>query len=404
MLYLSMPANYILELTTSCNNRCVGCGNVYPHRASSPMSSSSWKAIIASFASSAVRITLSGGEPTLHPEFFDILTCATSYDALVNIFTNGRWTEPREFVARLREWPNLGGLLISLHGATAASHEAFTQVPGSFAETLTNIELAIHKRIPVTLSSIITHYNWHRIDEIVALAQQLGVQHLTFPRYIGPPLPGIEPSLEELEVAIQHIEALGADGVPVEFGICIPQCFVENSSKGCTAGAAYVAVDPWGNVRPCNFSPTVIGSLHEHSMYDLWHSDKMNAWRALVPDECLTCVVYPVCHGGCRAVQELRPDGRDPLRGKPLVEYRPVQEVKELPARVYPRKSFRIREEAFGYVLLGRGQAVPVAREALTVLDACDGHLSFAELAAQFGQPGLDLLGELWELGLLEAA
>lgn len=404
MLYLSMPANYILELTQACNNRCAGCGNVYAHRSMTPMPSSTWKMIIESFAGQAAQITLSGGEPTLHPEFFDILTCATARDALVNIFTNGRWVEPRRFVERLRGWPNLGGLLISLHGATAASHEAFTKVPGSFNETLSNIALAVEAGIPVALSSIITHQSWQDVDALFALARRIGIEYLTFPRYIGPSLPGVEPTREELSFALQRIEALHAAGANVDYGTCVPQCFVENMSEGCTAGAVYVAIDPWGNVRPCNFSPTIIGSLHEHSMHDLWHSDKMNTWRALMPDECTTCAAYSVCHGGCRAVQELRAGGRDPLRGKPLVEFRPQSEVRSLPADVRPHKNFRKREEAFGYVLLGQGHAIPVAREAVAILAACDGSMSFAELAVQFGQPGLDLLGELWERGLLQAA
>ena len=123
-----------------------------------------------------------------------------------------------------------------------------------------------------------------------------------------------------------------------------------------------------------------------------------------MPQECTTCAAYSVCHGGCRAVQELRSDGRDPLRGNPLTEYTPPQEIKEIPASVQPLCNFRVREESFGYALLGMGQVIPVASEALPVLEACDGTTSFAQLAERFGQPGMDLLGELWELGMLQAA
>ena len=119
MLYLSAPANYILELTTRCNNRCVGCGDVYLHCAPAPLSSSAWMTIIDGIAKQAVQITLSGGEPTQHPEFLDILARATSFGVQVNIFTNGRWAEPQDFVEQLQGIPNLGGLLVSLHGAAA---------------------------------------------------------------------------------------------------------------------------------------------------------------------------------------------------------------------------------------------------------------------------------------------
>jgi radical SAM protein with 4Fe4S-binding SPASM domain len=405
MLHLSLPSVYTLELTSACNNRCPGCSNVYAaDRPPALKSARDWTNLLTTILPDAVQVRLSGGEPTLHPEFFAILGDVVSSGANVTIFTNGRWHNPARFVASLREWRDSVGLLVSLHGATATSHESFTKVPGSFQETVDNVRLVIENHISVMLSSIITHHSWNEVQAVVNLAQQLGVQGVAFNRYLGEPLPGIEPTVDEMRIALETIQNLAATDVRVKYGIGIPQCFEINNSEGCLAGVAYVTIDPWGNVRPCNHSPTIIGSLHEHSMHDLWHSDEINAWRALMPAECTTCAAYSVCHGGCRAVQELRADRRDPLRGEPLTEYLPPQEIKELPASLRPRRNFRIREEEFGYALLGQGHVIPVAREAWQVVNACDGAMSFAELAAQFGQPGLDLLGELWELGMLDAA
>ncbi len=405
MLVLSYPAIYTLELTATCNNRCPGCSNIYAvSRPPLLKTAKEWTALLSPILPEAVQVRLSGGEPTLHPEFFDILRYILTAGAHVTVFTNGRWRNPEHFVKSMCEWRDLAGLLISLHGATAASHEAFTKVPGSFQETVDNIRLAIENQINVMLSTIITHDSWNEVEAVVDLAQQLGVQGVAFNRYLGAPLADIEPTVDEMRMALKAIQTLPSTDVVTKFGIGIPQCFAINNSEGCLAGVAYATIDPWGNVRPCNHSPTVIGSLHEHTMHDLWHSDKMNAWRALMPTECTTCAAYPVCHGGCRAVQELRADGRDPLRGEPLTEYVPAQEIKELPANVRPRRNFRIREEEFGYALLGQGHVLPVAREAWQIVNACDGTASFAELAAHFGQPGLDLLGELWELGMLDAA
>ena len=405
MLHLSLPAIYTLELTPACNNHCPGCSNVYAaHRPPAVKTAQDWGDLLADILPGAVQVRLSGGEPTLHPEFFTILDEVLSYDLNVTVFTNGRWSNPNQVAQALRQRRDTVGLLISLHGATSNSHEAFTQVLGSFQETIANIQLATENHIAVMLSTIITHHSWNEIEAVVALAQNLGVQGVAFNRYLGAPLPGIEPTLDEMRIALQTIQNLSPTDMRVKYGIGIPQCFAINHSEGCLAGVAYATIDPWGNVRPCNHSPTIIGSLHEHTLHDLWHSDKMNGWRDLMPAECTTCAAYSVCHGGCRAVQELRTDGRDPLRGEPLTEYAPTQEVKELPASVRPRRNFRIREEDFGYALLGQGQAVPVAPDAWEIVNACDGAVSFAELAVQFGQPGLDLLGELWELGMLDAA
>jgi len=402
MHVLSWPAIYSLELTPACNNRCPGCSNVYrAARRPAATDAATWERWLAEFGPEAVQMRLTGGEPTLHPEFLRILTAATSYDAWVSVFTNGRWREPVQLVRQLAGWPRLSGLLISLHGACAESHEAFSRVAGSFAETTANIRFAVAHGVPVALSTILTRQSCPEVEAVVALGHDLGVQHIAFNRYLSAPDPRIEPTLDQFRAAMRAIEAFAAAGEPVKYGIGLPQCFCDNSSEGCLAGVAYVAVDPWGHVHPCAHSPAMIGSLHERSLVELWHSPRMDVWRGLMPAECTGCTAYARCHGGCRAVQEVRPDGRDPLRRTPLAQYRPPAAPCPLPASAYPTADVRLRPEAFGYVALGRGQFLPVHAAARPVIEACDGRQTFAQLAAMFGQAGLELLGELWQAGML---
>jgi radical SAM protein with 4Fe4S-binding SPASM domain len=402
---LSIPAIYALELTPACNSRCPGCSNVYAgdRYGPPPLSAQAWRDLLALFIAEAVQIRLTGGEPTLHPGFFRIFEEVTSHEAWVTVFTNGRWEKPEQFVKRIRGRRHFSGLLVSLHGADPASHEAFSGVPGSFDETVSNIRLAVESGISVALSTVITRHSWNRLEAVVELGQRLGVHHVAFNRYIGRPLPEIEPTEEQLQSALFGVQALARAGAAVKYGIGVPQCFAPNDSEGCLAGVAYASIDPWGNLRPCAHSPTVIGSLREASLAELWHSDAMEAWRALMPPECTTCAAYSICHGGCRAIQELHPSERDPLRRVPLTQYTPPQTVRELPADIRPRLAARLRLESFGYALLGQGQVVPVRAEARAVVEACDGSTTFADLSTRFGQSGLDLLGELWELGMLEA-
>lgn len=403
MNVLSWPAIYVLEITPLCNNRCPGCSNVYAdNRTPPPMSAAQWQTLLASFGPEAVQMRLTGGEPTLHPEFLRILDVATSYDAWVTIFTNGRWLNPQHLVRQLRGQKQLSGLLISLHGATPASHAAFSGVRGSFAETLANIRLAIDNDLPVALSTVITRRNVAEIEAIVDLGRQLGVQKVAFNRYLGSPLPIIEPSSDELRQAIARVEALARQGLPVTYGTCVPQCFAPNSSDGCLAGVAYVSIDPWGRLRPCAHSPTVVGSLHEQSLQDLWHGSTMNAWRQLMPAECTVCAAYTVCHGGCRAIQEVRAERRDPLRQRPLEHFNGSTHDLGLPAMGRPVVHARLRTESFGYAVLGHGHVLPVRPAAREVIDACDGVATVADLRGRYGQAAVDLLGQLWQQGLLE--
>ncbi len=308
MNVLSWPAIVALEITAACNNRCPGCSNVYAAaRPGQVTPAEQWERWLAEFAPEAVQLRLTGGEPTLHPEFGRIFAAATSYSARVTVFTNGRWRDPAGLVRQVRGRENFSGLLVSLHGARAETHEAFNGVPGSYRETLGNIRRAVEAGIPVALSTVLTRQGWREAAGVVALGKELGAQHVAFNRYIGPPDPTIEPSSAEMEQALGEIEGMIAAGEKIRYGVGVPQCFAANASEGCLAGVAYVSVDPWGSLRPCAHSPTVVGSLARTGFQQAWNGEAMAAWRALMPPECTGCAAYPACHGGCRAVQELPP-------------------------------------------------------------------------------------------------
>ena len=121
-----------------------------------------------------------------------------------------------------------------------------------------------------------------------------------------------------------------------------------------------------------------------------------------MPHDCKDCAAYSVCHGGCRAVQELRPEERDPLHVAPLGAFERPAPTYELPGQGRPRAELRIRREPFGYTLLGQGRVMPIHSAARQIVEACDGKATFSELAEQFGPAGLNLLGELWAEGMID--
>jgi radical SAM protein with 4Fe4S-binding SPASM domain len=314
----AMPTIYALELTPACNNRCPGCGNVFTSRTPpvAPLSAARWEDLLDIIEPHARKLKVTGGEPTLHPDFADIVRAIAARDIPFTLFTNARWPNPAEVLALLQEIPQCVGLLVSLHGPDAQSHEVFSGVPGSFAEAVGNIRQAVDAGLTVATSTVITQHNVNRVEETVALSQSLDAGHAVFNRYLGAPLPAIEPSREQLRSAIRSIESMIHRGDPVRYGNPIPQCFAFNSSHGCVAGKAYCTLDPWGTMRPCNHSPTKIGNLFEQPLEALWHSEAMEAWRALTPSECQGCPDRAVCGGGCKAMAELRAEHGDPLNVK----------------------------------------------------------------------------------------
>ena len=398
---LSTPAIYSLELTPACNNRCIGCSNVFA-RNRAPLSASGWQQVLAHIAPHAQSLKLTGGEPTLHSQFEAIIQSAAELDIPFTLFTNARWTEPEQLIGLLRSVPQCDGLLVSLHGADAAGHESFTGQPGSFEETTVNIHRAARAGLRVHISTVITHWNWEHVSKVAELGQKLGARYAVFNRYIGPENPQIEPDDDQILAAIVSIENLQCKNMPVKFGNCIPQCFINNSSRGCWAGRAYCTIDPWGNMRPCNHSPKIVGNVIEEPIEDLWHSEVMNRWRALLPEQCETCAELGTCHGGCRALAEIRGIDKDPLTRQPIQEkfsYSPVELA--LYERDRPTLRCTILQEPFGYALVRGTTIVFITPQAKPILDRLDGCMTLRQIRGEFGQNALDFVGSLCYQGLV---
>jgi radical SAM protein with 4Fe4S-binding SPASM domain len=400
---LSTPALFSLELTPLCNSRCSGCFNVFVEdkrrRSGSlmrqpPLSLGRWRAILDRLAPHAHRFKLTGGEPTLHPEFEIIVDHIRDLGTSLTVFTNGRWRKPHRVLDVLARTPNLTGLLISLHGATAASHEVFSNVPGSFDETVTSIRRAVGVGISVTLSTVLHRANLGELAEIVALAKSLGVGHVVFNRYLGRPVSEIAISDAQLMQATHAVDMLREQGAPVSFGNCVPQCFTPSSSTGCLAGVAFCAVDPWGNLRPCNYSRIIAGDLLNGTLEEAWHSPEMERFRRAIPQACHTCAAFGTCHGGCRALaMELNLPG-DPLMVEPLREFDPPPPVR-MGRNWRLVRRFQVRQEPFGLVLMRGNALLAVHPEASAILDRLDGTRTLGELERALEPAALALIGEL---------
>jgi len=209
-----------IELTAVCNNRCIGCGNIFidnkltrkTNSDGSALSISEWQDIIDKLALSITSFNITGGEPTLYEQFGEFMTLLDECEAKFMLFTNARWHKPKKIVETLCKLNGLKGLLISLHGKNAATHEAFTQIPYSYDETIKNIKSAIDAGISVTTNAIITRHSYYQIREIYHLGHELGVKEVVFNRYIGLLEDDCMPTVEQFKRATTEIENLRVSG------------------------------------------------------------------------------------------------------------------------------------------------------------------------------------------------
>ena len=401
---LSVPVLYSLELTAACNNQCPGCYNVFAaDRMHSPpaLPVDHWRTILSRIQPHAHLVKLTGGEPTLYPYLDQLIALLDALEIGYTLFTNARWPDPAHLIEVLRNSRSFRGLLISLHGATARTHEAFSGVVGSFQEAVTNTRMAADACLPVTLSTVIHQQNLAELEAMPALCAELGVDHVSFNRYLGPHVSSLTPSPEQLKEAIARIEGMRARGAKVRLGNCIPQCFVPSSSTGCLAGVAYCTVDPWGNVRPCNHAGLHCGNLLEQTVENIWNGEAMTSWRSGIPPACHRCAAFSRCHGGCGAQAGLLGRAGDPLMVGALDAPQRAEKA-ELGLAWRPLFVGDIRPERFGYVALWGNHVVPMTHAGLSVVQMCNGQHTLQVLNERFGQPGLKLIYELHRQGIIE--
>lgn len=400
---LPLPVAYYLELTPYCNNKCPGCGNTVSHNGfrAPILDLGQWNKIIDDLAAHANFFKLTGGEPTLYPKFFEIIKLIDEHNIHFTLFSNARWNNPGHLLRILENTDTCDGVLLSLHGPDDHTHQAFSNVPGSFAETIANIKLAASTRIDTSVSLVINKANYNKIAETMDLVLNLGATQLVCNRLLGNYIDNVTPTELQLQHAIDIIESLRKQGYPIRFGNCIPQCFSESSSLGCTAGSTFASVDPWGRVRPCNHTPLIAGNLLDESMDTIWHNDVMAYWRGLIPQECTNCSVYGVCRGGCRAQAATYNQAQDPLMKTPLVDYKINEIDLKLYEGLHPVGRFNYRFDADSSYLVFKNQIIMVPDPETNLVPELTGKLTLRQIEQIHGPSAIKWIGALHQSGMI---
>jgi MoaA/NifB/PqqE/SkfB family radical SAM enzyme len=269
----------LVELTYRCNLDCFFCYNDLDLRGRA-MSLEDYRRFFRDLASlSCLHLTLTGGEPLVHPRFFEIAAAARETGFVLRIKSNGHALRGR-LLRRLKDEIDPFVIELSLHGASAPTHDRQTRVEGSFERLLGNLEELAALGMRFKINSTLTRWNEEEIPEMFALAERFGAP-LTFDPDVTPRDDG---DFSPLAIAATaegrgRLFARGSDEAVVR------QADAElpvESGKHCGAGSSGVAVDPFGNVYPCVQWRRPVGNLHERSIREIWQgNEKLEEVRRL---------------------------------------------------------------------------------------------------------------------------
>jgi MoaA/NifB/PqqE/SkfB family radical SAM enzyme len=275
-LQAAQPLSALLELTYRCNWRCVFCYNPRHHDRLA-LSAAEWSTVLDDLrALGTLNVTVTGGEPLARPDTLEILAAVRARKMAFRLFTNGALVT-RETAARLAELHPVA-VELSLHGATAGTHDAATQTPGSFEALFRGLNLLLEQGLPTLVKTPLTRLNEHELDAMSALVEGRGLSYhvdpTITPRDDGDLSPqAFRASPEGMERLYRRVAARGP----------LPSSHREAGGVNCGLGRTTLAVDPEGNVYPCpQWRWSTLGNVRETRLLDLWAGSPVRQEAAAV--------------------------------------------------------------------------------------------------------------------------
>ncbi len=172
----------IMNITYKCANRCVFCAT--GDRISASMQWDKIEEILRQHRREGTdQLDIDGGEPTMHPQLVEAITLARDIGyRSINLTSNGRLLRDRDLAEKVVH-SGITHFLISLHGATADVHDAATDAPGSFAQTIAGIDNVMALRpaaMDVGMNVTIVQQNVEHLEPLTELAIAKGFRKINF--------------------------------------------------------------------------------------------------------------------------------------------------------------------------------------------------------------------------------
>ncbi len=340
-----MPDLHVLSwnITRRCNLSCSHCylpavtgAESAGCSLSSELSTEEALGVIDGIAAvnSEVMLILSGGEPLLRPDLFDLASRATAKGMMVVVGSNGLLID-KAAARRLRK-SGVTGISISLDSTTPDLHDAVRSCPGAWERTVAAIQACVDEDLSVQINTVVTKKNHDQLPALMTLSRHLGATVFS-PFFLvctgrGEEMTDITPHQYE-QVLSLIVESQGKFGDLMIRTRCAPtvrrilyernpaSSLLKMGTGRCMAGQSYCRISPEGDVTPCPYMPLAAGNVRQQDFKYIW--DRADVFKALrrpaLKGKCKDCEYRQLC-GGCRA--RAYASHYDPLAEDPWCEYR----------------------------------------------------------------------------------
>ena len=290
-------------------------------------------------------IILTGGEPLLRDDIFDIAAYGAKIGLRMVMAPNGTLITPK--IAERLKTCGIKRISVSLDGSTPQSHDDFRGLKNAFNDSIRGIKIAKAAGLEFQINTVITKTNLEEIPKILSLAEQLGaVAHHIFllvPTGRGKYIADSAIDSKEYEETLNWFYdqqdktslQLKATCAPHYYRILRQRAKAEGKkvtfethgldavTRGCLAGTGFCFISHVGRVQTCGFLDVTCGDITKQTFKDVWeNSTVFNELRDFnnLENKCGICEYKNVC-GGCRA-RAYEATGNY-LEEEPLCSYQP---------------------------------------------------------------------------------
>ncbi len=358
------------EITRSCNLFCAHCrasANYGPYEGELSLEEC-YRLIDQILEVGKPILILTGGEPLLRHDVFEIAEYAVSQGLRVVLGSNGTLIT-EEVATRLKD-VSVSRIGVSLDFPTPELQDDFRGKVGAFEEAISGIARARQAGIPVQINSTITKLNAPYLDDLLSLAFKVGAvafhPFMLVPTGRGKGLESVELLPQEYEDVLNWIydkqvelgdrmffkptdaphylrvmrqrdkenRLQGMSSAEKIKPVATPNP-MHSLTRGCLAGVGFCFISHTGRVQGCGYLDVAAGNIKEQSFKEVWYDSPL--FRDLrdlsrIKGKCGRCEYKKLC-GGCRA-RAYETSG-DYLETEPYCVYEPALGAKnEIKAKI----------------------------------------------------------------------
>ncbi|MEW6456723.1 MAG: radical SAM protein [Acidobacteriota bacterium] len=320
---IGFPAHPVWEITLACNLKCIHChassGKPLPDELTTEEGLQLLEEIVS--IREFRMLVLTGGEPLIRRDIFEILEYGKNLGLKFVIATNG--TLITEEIAFMLKEKGATGLAISIDASNSKVHNFIRNSLDAFDLAINGIKNAKKARLAIQINFTVMEYNANQLEDTVEFVNDLGADIILIYQLVpvgrGKSVGEARLRMKENESLVNLIKEKQITSTTIIEPVAAPQYWpyiLKKNGKnnlglnlaqiffhGCTAGRGLVYVKANGEVWPCPFVEVSAGNVRKNSFSEIWQNSEvfqnLRYRKEALKGKCSICQFIDIC-GGCR--------------------------------------------------------------------------------------------------------